>query len=66
MIDWRIKDYEIRCYNLRNRLTPNEVDMSEIVKEAKEIARQEKCGYLTALRILKKRLERRVEKLLGK
>lgn len=66
MEDWRINDYKIRCYNLQNKLTPYEADMIEIDKRAKRIRRSRKCGMLTALTILKKRLEKEVAKKSGK
>lgn len=64
--EWLIKDYEIRCYNLQNRLTPNKVEMFSIQKEAKRIQRKNKCDYLTALKTLKKQLEIKVAQTLGK
>lgn len=61
MEDWLIKDYEIRCYNLQNRLTPYEAELSNIKKAAKKIAKERKCDILTALKILKKQLENKLK-----
>ena len=60
MEDWRLKDYKDRCYNLQNRLTPNKATMPKIEKEMQVIQRSHKCDELTALTILKERLEKEV------
>ena len=60
MDDWKISDYKDRCYNLQNRLTPNKATMPKIEKEMRAIQRSHKCDELTALTILKMRLEKEV------
>lgn len=62
MEDWRIKDYEILCFNLQNRLTPFKAEMVVIKKSAKAIQKKRKCDKLTALKILKKQLEDKIAK----
>ena len=61
-----LKDYKIRCYNLQNKITPYKVNESALVKQARKIQRKENCDDLTAWKILKKRLEKRVAEKLGK
>lgn len=62
MEDWLIKDYKIRCYNLQNRLTPLKANIKNIERQAKQIRKKEKCDELTALKILKKQLEKQLVK----
>lgn len=62
MVDWRIKDYKTRCYNLQNRIKPFSADMETIEKSAKVIRKKNKCDELTALKVLKKRLEEKLAK----
>lgn len=64
--DWKIQDYKTRCYNLQNRLTPNEANEIEINRQVKEIRRTHRCDELSALMILKVRLEKEVRKQSGK
>lgn len=61
-----IKDYKIRCYNLQNKLTPFAANMPSIEKRANKIKRKEKCDDLTALKLLKKQLEKEVAEKGGK
>ena len=62
MEDWRIKDYKIRCFNLQNRIKPFSANTETIEKSAKVIRKKNKCDELTALKILKKRLEEQLAK----
>lgn len=57
MADWKIKDYEIRCYNLQNKLTPYEADEVTLNKQMRAIRKENKCDVLSAWKILKCRLE---------
>ena len=62
MEGWKIQDYKTRCYNLQNKLTPNEADESAISRQVKDIRRTHRCDELSALIILKVRLEKELQK----
>lgn len=64
MSDWKIKDYEARCYNLLLRLGRINIERScfmereinSIRTEVKHIMKAENCDRLTALTIYKNQL----------
>lgn len=62
MDDWRIKDYQIRCYNLQHKLTPFKVCETRLKKQMRSIRKEKKCSELCAWKILKHRLEQEVIK----
>ena len=57
-----VRDYKIRCYNLQNKITPYEAEMTQIERLATKIMRENKCDDLTAYKILKKQLTRKLMK----
>ena len=63
MKDWRIKDYAIRCYNLQNKLTPFAAREYVLERKRRIIQKKMQVDELTAWDILKKRLEKKVNKM---
>lgn len=62
MVNYLIRDYKIRCYNLQNKITPYKAEMRVIEKWAAAIKKKNGCDELTAYKILKKRLENKAAK----
>ena len=61
MVDWRIKDYEDRCYNLLIKLGAMPIAKGYLIpalinKNVKRIRKAIKCDRLQALRIYKAEL----------
>lgn len=57
MTDWRIKDYQARCFNLQNKLNLYNARESKLRKRMREICKEKNCDELTAWKILKNELE---------
>ena len=60
MVDWRIKDNKIICYNLCNKLMPFTVGMKDIEKAVDIVKKQNECDDLEATIIMKKKLKQKV------
>lgn len=63
--DWRLKDYELRCENLQNKIEPFSVKRGAMKRAVKIIKQEQECDDLTAWRILKQRLEKQLQELKG-